>query len=1434
MIDKLIAFSIKNKLIIWMFVFGLIGWGTYSLKQIPLDAIPDITNNQVLVITQSPNLATQEVEQFITAPIEIAFSNLPDVVEIRSISRFGISVITIVFEDYVDSYLARQQISEQLRLVENEIPKHFGTPEIAPITTGLGEVFQYILHTTPAYDSVYNAMDLREMNDWIVKRQLAGTKGVIEVNGWGGYLKQYEVAVAPAKLKSLGLSISDIYNALSRNNENAGGSYIEKKYSSYFIRTNGLVGSLDDVGNIVIKSINNLPILIKDVATVQFGSATRYGAISWNGKGEVVSGQCLMLKGENSYAVVKAIKAKLATIQSSLPEGVILQPFLDRSGLIDRAIGTVTTNLIEGGLIVVFILVLLLGNFRGGLIVASVIPLSLLFALGMMNLFGVSANLMSLGAIDFGLIVDGAVIIVESIIHRLYKGKSNLILTQEEMDEEVRDSSVKIRTSASFGEIIILIVYFPIFALVGIEGKTFGPMAQTVSFAIMGALILSLTYVPMMCALFLSKNITNKVTFADRIINFLRRIYLPLLNLALKFRLPIVLATIALFFASVFTFNHLGGEFIPSIEEGDFALHQILPPGSSLKQSVSISTKTQKILMKEFPGIEHIVTKIGSAEIPTDPMPMEIGDIMVKMKPKSEWKYKTKEEMFEAMEKALKVIPGVQYEFTQPIQMRFNELISGSRKDIAIKIYGEDLDVLAKKGSQAETIIKQVNGATAVKADQTTGLPQIVIDYDRQKIAQYGLSIQQVNRLVETAFAGGIAGTVFEGVRRFDLVVRLEEKYRNNIDDIKNLLIPINGNDQIPLQEVASISYKKAPMQIARENSRRRITVGVNAKNRDIESLVAEIDEELKAKLDLPPGYYIAYGGQFENLKKGAERLAVAVPIALLLIFVLLFFTFQSVIQSLLIFSAIPMSVIGGIYALYIRDMPFSISAGVGFIALFGVAVLNGIVLIGYFNQLKKEGMDDVNERIVEGTKVRLRPVIMTALVAALGFLPMAFSNGAGGEVQKPLATVVIGGLLSATFLTLFIIPILYSWTESIKKIKIRSKGIALLIGLGLFNAPNLSAQNNVLTLDNAIKTAILNHPSLKVSELEIAHQKQIGKANSALEKTTFEYNRGQLNSDYKKDYQISISQDFKFPSYYSKSKLLNLEQVKTKKIEQELSKNKLTYEVQSIYLELMNINDELILKKELISYYDKFYAIALKKQEVGESTVLVAQTIAVKRYKLVSNFQSLKQLYDRKFNQLQLLIGDDKYNEIEQETFFQLKFESVSVDNSPLLEWQKQQLITNQQAEKVFKAELLPDFSLGYFNQKVEGVSGFQGINIGLKIPLFYWTQKGKINASIISTEIAEEEYKSISQAINSQQLELIETINNLKSNIEYFETKGLPMLEKLLETSQKSFKVGESHYADYLITLKDYNFLKQDYLNNIKQYNKEILKIQLLQGID
>ncbi len=1434
MIDKLIAFSVKNKLAIGLFVLALIGCGIYSLKKIPIDAVPDITNNQVQIITKTPNLAAQEVEQFITYPVEIAMSNLPDVEEIRSISRFGISVITVVFEEDMDIYLARQLISEQLKIAEEEIPEGFGTPELAPITSGLGEIYQYIIHTAPGYDTMYSAMELRSINDWIVKRQLAGTKGIIEVSGWGGFLKQYEVSVNPEKLRSLDLTIAEVFRALKNNNENTGGSYIENRYNTYFIRGEGLVKSIADIEKVVVKTVDNIPVLVRDIGTVQFGSAPRYGAITWNGKGEVVGGQALMLKGENSYDVVTLVKERVASIQKSLPEGVIIEPYLERSGLIDRAIGTVSKNLIEGGLIVIFILIILLGNLRGGLIVASVIPLSMLFAITMMHIFGVSANLMSLGAIDFGLIVDGAVIIVESIVHRLFLKFNNRKLTSEEMDDHVKESAIKIRSSAAFGEIIILIVYLPILALVGIEGKMFTPMAQTVSFAIFGALILSLTYVPMMCALFLKKNIVAKVTIADRIIGFLQRLYEPLITIALKRRIAILLATVALFFGSLGVFNRLGGEFIPTLEEGDFALHQILPPGSSLSQSVSVSKKIQDILLEKFPEIEHVVTKIGTAEIATDPMPIEVGDIIVKMKPKEEWRYKSKDLMFEKMAEELAIIPGVNYEFTQPIQMRFNELISGVRQDVAIKIYGEDLDVLAAKGKEAEKILKQVQGVGDVKAEQLTGLPQMLVSYNRNKIAQYGLNIKDVNTLVRSAFAGEKAGVVFEGEKRFDLVVRLEKAHRRSIEDIRMLYLPLPNGSQIPLQEVANIEFKEAPVQISRENTKRRVTVGVNARNRDIESLVAEIQTELDEKLDLPAGYFIEYGGQFENLLEAKNRLAIAVPAALLLIITLLYFTFGSFKQALLIFTAIPMSAIGGVLALWFRGMPFSISAGIGFIALFGVAVLNGIVLIAYFNQLKSEGWDDIKERIMEGTKVRLRPVIMTASVAALGFLPMALSNSAGAEVQKPLATVVIGGLITATLLTLFVLPILYSLFERKRSIKLPKAGTTLML-LILIGLPfsSFAQDTRILNLNDAVAIAMENHPSIKSSTLEVEKMEALKKTALDLGNTSFKYSIGELNG-LGTDTEWSISQTIDFPTSYLVKAKLQKEQLKKADMENSLAKLNLERDVRRAYYDMAYRQSKLNLLKDQELVYAKFSEQAELKYSLGETNMLEkvsaegkAEAIKLKRKVAESDVAFCKQV-------LQNLLSTDMNFDIQMKQ--QMKLADPTNfklnENTPAVVYFNQTEKITTQAYKLQKTAMLPKLSVGYINKEIDGVDGFTGISVGASIPLFFRAEQGRIQGAKLESEKAKYEAETATLFLDLGLKNLKNDFRKSSEAVNYFEEKGLKISDELLQYAQLAYREGEINYVTFLATIEQAITIKDEYLESLNAYNQKVIQIHFISG--
>ncbi len=1086
MFDKIIRFSIYNKFIVGIFILSLIAWGSYSLKHLPIDAVPDITNNQVQVITVAPTLAAQEVEQYVTAPIEFACLNLPDMIEFRSISRLGLSVITIVLKDNVDIYKARQMINERLKEAEENIPKGVGSPGLAPVSTGLGEIYQYVIHNKPGFDGAYSPMELRTMQDWIVRKQLLSVPGVAEINTLGGDLKQYEVAVNSDKLKSMNVTIPEVFAALENNNENTGGSYIEKTSSSYFIRGIGMVKSLVDIGEIIVKNSNGIPILIRDIGIVQYGSAIRYGAATRNAKGEVVVGVVMMLKGQNSSEVIKAVKEKVEVIQNTLPDGVIIEPFLDRSNLINRTINTITTNLIEGALIVIFILVLLLGNFRAGMVVASVIPLAMLFAICMMKLFGVSGNLMSLGAIDFGLIVDGAVIIVESIVHRIGLSQtSSGRLSQDQMNDEVYKASSRIRTSAAFGELIILIVYLPILTLTGIEGKMFIPMAQTVGFAILGAFILSLTYVPMMSALVLNKNVTHKRNISDRIIDACQWVYNPIIRFALKGKIIVVIVAFTLFIGSLFIFKQLGGEFIPTLEEGDLAINTRIMAGSSLSQNIIMLTKMEDMLKKNFPEVKEVVSRIGSSEIPTDPMSVEVADIIVVLKDKSEWKTaKTREELADMIKSELSTLPGVSMEISQPVQLRFNELMTGVRSDVAIKIYGDDLNLLAEKSKQAIKLIENIEGVADLRGEQVTGLPQISVNYNRSRMAQFGIDILSVNRVLRTAFAGEVAGVVFEGDKRFDMVVRLQQGLRKDITNINALLVPLPNGGQIPLEQLATIKYEEGPMQISRDDGNRRVTLGLNVRNRDVLSVVNDIQKKLDTQLSLPAGYYISYGGQFKNLIEANKRLSITVPVALLLILVLLFFTFNSIKQSLLILTAVPLSAIGGIFALWIRDLPFSISAGVGFIALFGVAVLNGIVLIAEFNRLEEEGVTDAYERVIRGTKIRLRPVIITAAVASLGFIPRALSTGAGAEVQRPLATVVVGGLITATLLTLIVLPALYILFSGNKKTKIMTNTTVVVFILEklCFMTPNkgFEQNNKILKMDNALKIAMSNNPQIK------------------------------------------------------------------------------------------------------------------------------------------------------------------------------------------------------------------------------------------------------------------------------------------------------------------------------------------------------------------
>ena len=1057
MFQKLITYSIRHKLVIGVLSIALAIWGVWSLVHLPFDSTPDITDNQVQVITQAPSLGAQEVEQYVTTPVEMALANIPRIQERRSISRSGLSVITLVFDDAADIYWARSQVSQVVEQLEKELPKNTET-EMGPIATGLGEIYHYTIRAKEGYEHKYSLTQLRTMQDWIVRKQLSGTPGVAEVSGWGGYVKQYEVAINTDQLNASGVSVSEVFDALQRNNANTGGSYIEQNSNQYYIRGIGVVKNLEDVANITVKTVDGTPVKVGDVAKVQLGHATRFGAVTRNGEGEVVAGIAIMLKGENFQEVIKNVKERISQIQKSLPEGVVIEPFIDRTNLVDRVEGTIARNLIEGGLIVIFVLVIFLGNWRAGLVVASVIPLSMLFAFGMMKIFGIDGNLMSLGAIDFGMIVDSAVIIVEAVVTHINTGHFSqpevraaylaqcqnggaatpFALTQKQMDEEVHFSASRIRQSAAFGEIIIMIVYIPLMTLVGIEGKMFRPMALTVFFAILGAFILSLTYVPMASSLMLSRKVHTRKTFSDRVIEKLQAWYRPVLDWVLARNKDVITGAVALFCVSIVGFKYLGGEFIPSLEEGDFAVEMSMSQGTSLSQMVESCTKAEKLLKKEYPEIKQVVSRIGSAEIPTDPMPVERADIMIALKPKAEWtSAKTTPELMEKMEETLSAIPGLEAEISQPIQMRNNELLTGIKQDVAIKIFGDDLDVLTQQAGKVKRMIEDVPGVSGIFVEEVAGLPQIQVKYNHEKMAAYGVSVDDISEILETTFAGAVAGSLYEGDKKFDIVLRMDPSQRN-VESLEQLSIPLKDGTNIPLSQVADIDYSPAPAQVSHEDGARRIYVGFNVKGRDVQSTVEDIQEILDKKLKLPDGYYYNYGGEFENLQSATNRLMVVIPIALVIILLLLYATVKNVRESLFVFSAIPLAAIGGVWALWLRGMPFSISAGVGFIALFGVAVLNGIVLIGQMNQMQREektadkqsasiGVTElIHHRIIESCMVRLRPVLMTALVASMGFLPMALSQGDGAEVQRPLATVVIGGLITSTLLTLLVLPAIY------------------------------------------------------------------------------------------------------------------------------------------------------------------------------------------------------------------------------------------------------------------------------------------------------------------------------------------------------------------------------------------------------------------------
>ncbi|HHB79746.1 MAG TPA: CusA/CzcA family heavy metal efflux RND transporter [Saprospiraceae bacterium] len=1424
MFDKIIQFSLENKLLVLLGVLALVIMGGYSATQIPLDAVPDITNNQVQIVSTSPTLAPQEMEQLITYPIESAMTNLPGVEEVRSISRYGLSVVTVVFVEDMDGMLARQYVQEQLNIAKGALPEGLTEPELMPITTGLGEIYQYVLTVDSAHLGQYDVTELRTIQDWIVKRQLNGTKGVIEVSSFGGNLKQYEVAVSPDALKSHQLTMQDVIHALKSNNQNSGGSYIEKGPYSYYIRTTGRLETMDEIRKVPVANKKGVPITIGDVAQLNIGSAKRYGAMTMDGQGEVVGGITLMLKGANTSEVLANVKNRVAKVQKSLPKGVHIYPYLDRSKLIARTISTVERNLLEGGLIVIFVLLILLGNLRAGLVVASVIPLSLLFALTLMRYFGISANLMSLGAIDFGIVIDGAVIIVEGLLHALAAGYVGTKLTQQGMDNIVKESTSKIYRSAAFGVLIILLVFIPILTLEGTEGKTFRPMAQTVGFAVFGSLVLSLTYVPVMVAIFLKKDIKLTNTFADKVMRFLRKLYQPSIQMALKRPFVILGIGVLAFIYTLLAFNRLGAEFVPTLEEGDIAMQQSIKPGSSLDESIHTSSLAEKIILKNFPEVKHVISKIGTAEVPTDPMAIEDADVMIIMKDKAEWvSASTREEMMDKMKEKLASITWASFEFTQPIQLRFNELMTGSKSDISVKLFGEDVAVLKSKADEVAAIVEKIPGAGDVKVDQTDGLQQLNIKYDRQKLAQYGISVEDANQVIRAAYAGEQVGNIFEEERKFDLVVRVNRDARKSLK-ISQLNMITAGGYPMPISGFASVDTIEGPMLISREQAKRFINIGINVRDRDVASLVADISNKLDDELVLPAGYELQYGGQYKNLENASKRLMVAVPIALFLILLLLFMAFGNLVDALTIFIAVPLSAVGGVIALQVRGMPFSISSGIGFIALFGVSVLNGIVLLSAIKQLDVKKFADLKYLVTAASVSRLRPVLMTALVAALGFIPMALSTGSGAEVQRPLATVVIGGLISSTLLTLLILPTIY-YLINRKKWATDMMMIIFLVGF-----VSMGQAQSPMTIDNVVAHAISNHPSIQNVEMDVDIELLNKKAINAFDPLEMGYYGGQLNGkDY--DHNLMVQQDIS-PLFRKKGQAEYYNnKVKSIAFQKQLLGNRLNFELRKDFNHYAYLQESIKLLRELDSTYAKLKSIIDSKIRLGDvdfsEQALLEMRMLAQKNRIIRLTQN-KAMLASDIRQKAYLDEEVELADIEFYPFAERQYE-LEMNSLILQSYQLQATVLDADAKLNKRLGKQPNLSIGYQFQSFQKQWGFHGFFVIAGIPIDRRKIRSKNEQITLRRQqvLNNKEYEVNRIALKIKQLksQLI-TLQSSMDNLKQIQAKSKNWQSLLL----KQYEYGEIDFLRFSQIQEQFIQNRMDYLDLVKAWNDAQLQLSFL----
>jgi cobalt-zinc-cadmium resistance protein CzcA len=1439
MLNAIIGFSIRNKLIVGLLTLGLVGFGVVELTRLPIDAVPDITNNQVQVITVAPSFGATDIERLVTFPVEQAMSNIHGIIEMRSFSRFGLSLVTIVFDDDTDVYWARQQVSERLAVVQSQIPKGIDVPVMGPISTGLGEIYQYVVRPAPGYEGKYSLTDLRTIQDWLVRRQLLRVDGVAEVSSFGGNLRQIEIAIDPLRIASLNVTVDDVFQSLERSNQNAGGAYIERGPVAWFIRTEGLFTSVDEVGDVVVRTqASGAPLLLRDVADITEGHAIRFGAMCYNNEGEVSGGIVMMMKGANSSDVISDVKKKVEEIRTSLPEGILIEPFLDRTKMVNNAISTVQKNLLEGALIVVFILVLFLGNFRAGLLVASVIPLAMLFAVIMMNLFGVSGNLMSLGALDFGLIIDGAVIIVEAVlhqVHRLARKNPQRGLTKPEMDGEVLFSAGKMMNSAVFGQAIILIVYLPILSLEGIEGKMFRPMAQTVAFALLGAFLLSLTYVPMMSSIVLSRKTRITPGPTERAMAWLETKYRKALSKSLRYPAMVFSSAAVLFVIALFILSRMGGEFIPTLEEGDFAVDTRVLTGSNISHTIDQTQRAAALLIERFPEVEKIVTKIGSGEVPTDPMPMEASDMMIILKDKSEWtSAKTFPELEKKMSETLAEIPGISYGFQFPVQMRFNELMTGARQDVVCKLFGEDLDTLAHYAALLGDVVTQVDGAQDLYIEPVTGVSQIVVTYDKAALKRYGLDVSTLNQNVSLAMAGASAGQLYEGEKRFDLVVRLADEFRTGVEGLGQIPVALPDGSQIPLGEVADFTLTDGPNQIQREDAQRRIVVGFNVGDRDVQSVVNELRAKVENDLRLPPGYRIAYGGVFENLEAARSRLLIAVPIALLLIFVLLYFAFHSLRQGIMVFSAIPLSAIGGVFLLQLRGMPFSISAGIGFIALFGVAVLNGIVLLAEFNARRKAGLTNPYRVVIEGASSRLRPVLMTAAVASMGFLPMALSHGSGAEVQRPLATVVIGGLLIATFLTLFLLPALYAF-RGFSRRKVRRVAAAIL----MLTLGTTAAQAQIqVDLSAALDSAMRGNHSLESARLRAAQAAALIRTGRDVPPTSVTLDYGQYNSIYM-DNRIGVTQAFRFPSYYTAQQDALRAAARGAEEESRLRALELRVMIQRSFYRLLVLEELQRVLNESLAVQEQFTQVIESRVNAGKGNAmdLLLARNALNELSTEIARNALELMQERERLRVWMNVRELPYPASSSSRMDMPVMTDQAVMH-PLLAMESQRVTQAAMRERTERRAALPELELGFYSTSITGTGAddvryssgdrFNAFYAGLGIPLFYGAQRARIAGAALEVQIAESQLNQTQLMFLSEKVMASQELAQSAQLLGRYDEGALRDAEEMKALAAQQLENGAISYTEWAFAVQQSLRMYREYYSTLERWNNAAIHIQ------